>query len=53
RGLVSALNAGLAAAAPSPLAARMDADDLAHPDRLRRQVEYLEHNPDVSVVGAG
>jgi glycosyltransferase involved in cell wall biosynthesis len=31
--------------------ARMDADDLCHPDRLRRQVEFLETNRDVDGVG--
>ncbi len=36
-GLVPALNRGLEVA-PSPLVARMDADDVAHPERLERQV---------------
>lgn len=31
--------------------ARMDADDVALPDRLERQVSYLRSNSDVSVVG--
>lgn len=31
--------------------ARMDADDLMHPDRLRMQVEFLEEHPQVDVVG--
>jgi cellulose synthase/poly-beta-1,6-N-acetylglucosamine synthase-like glycosyltransferase len=30
----------------------MDADDIAHPDRLRRQWEIIQSNPDVAVVGA-
>lgn len=38
--------------ARSALIARMDADDISHPDRLRRQVELLERRPDVVVVGA-
>lgn len=29
--------------------ARMDADDICHPERLARQVEYLDTNPDVSM----
>jgi glycosyltransferase involved in cell wall biosynthesis len=33
--------------------ARMDADDVAYPDRLARQVEFLEAHPDVDLVGAG
>ncbi len=31
--------------------ARMDADDLSHPNRLARQVEFLESHKDVDVVG--
>jgi GT2 family glycosyltransferase len=33
------------------IVARMDADDIAHPDRLRRQWEVMRNNPDVAVVG--
>ena len=29
----------------------MDADDIAHPDRLRRQWQIIETQPDVAVVG--
>ena len=36
----------------APLVARMDADDVAHADRLRRQVEILRAHPDVVLVGA-
>lgn len=50
RGLVGALNAGLAAAR-APLVARMDADDLSRPDRFALQVAFLRDNPDVGVVG--
>ena len=49
-GIVRALNRGLAACQGRFLA-RMDADDLAHPQRFRRQVDFLEANPDVAVVG--
>ena len=38
--------------ARAPLIARMDADDVAYPDRLRRQIEFLETHPDVDLVGA-
>jgi glycosyltransferase involved in cell wall biosynthesis len=51
RGLVAALNAGLAAAR-SPVLARMDADDLAHPDRLAIQVERLASDPSVHILGS-
>lgn len=33
--------------------ARMDADDLMHPERLARQLAFLEQNPGVDVVGCG
>ena len=35
----------------APLVARMDADDVAHPDRLRRQVEVFQNEPDAVLVG--
>jgi len=31
--------------------ARMDADDIAEPTRIARQVEYLDAHPDVAVLG--
>lgn len=31
---------------------RMDADDMMHPDRLRTQMEYLELNKEISVLGS-
>ena len=50
RGLVPALNAGLAAAR-APLVARMDADDRMLPERLERQLAFLRAHPGVSLVG--
>jgi len=50
-GLVGALNHGLAAAA-APLVARMDADDLMHPDRLGLQRAALEATPSLALVAA-
>jgi glycosyltransferase involved in cell wall biosynthesis len=35
----------------SPLIARMDADDVAYPQRLERQVAYLHGHPHVDLVG--
>jgi len=32
--------------------ARMDGDDVAYPERLRRQVEYLDAHPGVDLAGA-
>lgn len=48
-GLVDALNRGLAAAR-APLVARMDADDLALPERLTRQAAMLAEDPSLTVV---
>jgi glycosyltransferase involved in cell wall biosynthesis len=51
-GLSAAINAGCAAA-EAPLIARMDADDVMLPDRLERQVAYLEAHPEVALLGGG
>jgi hypothetical protein len=51
-GLAAAINAGCALAA-APYIARMDADDVALPDRLERQVAYLDAYPDVALLGGG
>ncbi len=48
-GLVAALNAGLAACR-APLVARMDGDDICHPQRLERQVALLDVHPEVTLV---
>jgi glycosyltransferase involved in cell wall biosynthesis len=50
-GLSGSSNA-VVARARAPIVARMDADDIAHPDRLRRQLAVLQSRPDVVVVGA-
>jgi len=50
RGIVVALNNGWQACG-SPYIARMDADDLAHPGRLERQVAFLNAHPETSVLG--
>jgi len=52
RGIVSALNTSIEAAA-APVIARMDADDVAHPGRLSRQLELLESRPDLAACGTG
>ena len=49
-GIVQALNAGLAACR-APLIARMDADDLAHPERLAAQARFLREHPDIAAAG--
>lgn len=50
RGIVDALNAGCEAAAGRYIA-RMDADDVALPGRLERQLALLEARRDVGIVG--
>lgn len=50
-GLVPALNRGLAEAR-APFVARMDADDIADPDRLQRQLAVLQAAPSVALVGS-
>lgn len=35
----------------TPFVARMDADDICFPERLARQMQFLEHRPDVHLVG--
>ncbi len=47
-GITASLNLGLRAA-KSPLIARIDADDVAHPDRLMRQAAVLE-SADADIV---
>ena len=51
RGLVSALNTGLARCA-APLVARMDADDIMYADRLLKQYRYLRSHHDVVLVAS-
>jgi glycosyltransferase involved in cell wall biosynthesis len=48
-GLCARLNQ-IAAAARGAYLARMDADDLMHPERIARQLEHLRANPDVDLV---
>ena len=50
RGLVESLNRGIREAQGKYIA-RMDADDVALPSRLEAQVEFMEHYPDVAVLG--
>ena len=50
RGLVASLNE-LLDRARAPVVARMDADDVAHPDRFARQLAFLDAHPDYGVIG--
>jgi glycosyltransferase involved in cell wall biosynthesis len=51
RGLVTTLNE-LISLARGPLLARMDADDIAMPQRFERQVAFLQSHPEVVAVGS-
>lgn len=51
RGLVAALDLGLSHCR-GDLIARMDADDVAHPDRLRLQAELLASDASLGAVGS-
>ena len=50
-GLATRLNE-LMEAAKGEFIARMDADDIAEPYRLEKQVKFLTDNPDISVCGS-
>ena len=49
-GIIPALNVGIEAA-KAPMIGRMDADDIALPDRLAKQVAWLDEHPEVALVG--
>lgn len=48
-GIAHALNTGLEHVR-TPLIARMDADDVSHPERLARQVAYMNEHPEIGVL---
>lgn len=49
--IVESLNWGLAEAR-APFIARADADDICEPDRLAKQVAYLQAHPEIDVLGS-
>jgi glycosyltransferase involved in cell wall biosynthesis len=49
--LIASLNKGLELATGDYIA-RMDADDCCHPERLAQQVNFLDQNPEVVLVGS-
>lgn len=51
-GLASRLNQAIDAAGGS-LFARMDADDIAYPNRLAKQVRYLIEHPEIDLLATG
>lgn len=50
-GLVNALNMGIHHA-QAPFLARMDADDVSHPNRLGDQFTFLQNHPEIAVVSS-
>ncbi|MGA2433896.1 MAG: glycosyltransferase [Bryobacteraceae bacterium] len=50
RGCGATANRGLEMC-DTPLMARMDADDIAHPERLAAQMEFLGRNPQTGMLG--
>ncbi|MDK2932820.1 MAG: hypothetical protein PWP27_630 [Clostridiales bacterium] len=50
KGLVYSLNEGLAIA-KGEYVARMDCDDVSMPERFGKQVQYMEQNREVSIIG--
>lgn len=51
-GIVFSINRGLEAATGKYIA-RMDADDISLPERLEKQVSYMECHPSVGLLGTG
>jgi glycosyltransferase involved in cell wall biosynthesis len=49
-GITATLNKGLTLIS-TELVARHDADDFSHKDRLKKQVRFLDQNPNISLVG--
>jgi glycosyltransferase involved in cell wall biosynthesis len=50
KGVISALNRACRLARGQYIA-RMDADDVSLPHRLERQVDYIEHHPEIGILG--
>ena len=50
-GLTASLNRGMRSCRGKYLA-RIDSDDIADPERLRRQVDFLEKQADIGIVGS-
>lgn len=50
QGLVSSRNKGISLSKGEYIA-KMDADDVSLPDRLKKQVEFMDNNPDIGISG--
>jgi len=53
RGLAAVLNSAIKECKDKgfEFIVRMDADDISHPERLKKQIDFLENNPEVSALG--
>ena len=51
KGLASGLNLGWSNCCGEYIA-RMDSDDISRPNRLEKQVEFMEKNPEIGILGA-
>jgi glycosyltransferase involved in cell wall biosynthesis len=51
KGLGSALGLGLKSCS-HPIIARMDADDICHPERFKKQLAFLIDHPEIDVAGS-
>mgnify|MGYP001323567531 CR=1 FL=1 len=49
-GQTAALNRGLVLS-NTPYVARTDADDISHPDRLQRQMDFATKHPEIALIG--
>ena len=49
-GLVNSLNKGISLAKGEYIA-RMDSDDISHPERFEKQLEFFHNNRDISILG--
>lgn len=50
KGLGNALNIGLKSCSNN-LVFRMDTDDICHPQRFEKQIQYLKQHPDIDILG--
>lgn len=51
KGLVFRLNQSIVIA-QGKYYSRMDADDIMHPERIAKQIDYLENNPNIDLIGS-
>jgi glycosyltransferase involved in cell wall biosynthesis len=51
-GLAASLNLGISKAT-APYIARFDSDDICLPQRLERQLAFMDNHPEIDVLGAG